>query len=132
LRYNWYYTVKSAEALGEVRLVDDKSAIFRSLELIENRISEKLTVDNIARAAYFSSNHYQRLFREIVGSSVMEYVTKRKLTLAGRKLLENNADIIDIALEYGYDSREGFSRSFKAYMGVSPTEYQIWSCHHLP
>jgi hypothetical protein len=61
----------------------------------------------------------------------MEYVTKRKLTLAGRKLLENNADIIDIALEYGYDSREGFSRSFKAYMGVSPAEYRKYGLTNI-
>jgi len=104
--------------------VGNENTIFRSLELIESRISEKLTVKNIADAVYFSNNHYQRLFREIVGSSVMEYVTKRKLTLAGRALLESNASIIDIALKYGYDSREGFARSFKAYMGVSPMDYR--------
>ena len=104
--------------------MDSKNSIFRSLEQIESRISEKLTVENIASAVYFSKYHYQRLFREIVGDSVMEYVTKRRLTLAGRALLESSATIIDIALEYGYDSREGFTRSFKAYMVVSPTEYR--------
>jgi len=104
--------------------VDNENPVFRSLELIENRISEKLTVEYIASGVYFSKYHYQRLFREIVGNSVMEYVTKRKLTLAGRALLETDAAILDIALEYGYDSREGFTRSFKAYMGVTPTEYR--------
>ncbi|MCL2004442.1 MAG: helix-turn-helix transcriptional regulator [Oscillospiraceae bacterium] len=104
--------------------MDNENPVFRSLELIESRISEKLTVENIASAVFFSKYHYQRLFQEIVGDSVMEYVTKRKLTLAGRALLETNMAIIDIALDYGYDSREGFTRSFKAYMGVSPTEYR--------
>jgi len=104
--------------------VDNKSTILHSLELIENRISEKLTVENIANTVFFSNNHYQRLFREIVGETVMDYVMKRKLTLAGRALLESNASIIDIAMEYGYDSREGFTRSFKAYMGVSPMDYR--------
>jgi AraC-like DNA-binding protein len=98
--------------------------VLQSLDVIECRISEKLTVENIAGAVFFSKYHYQRLFREIVGSSVMEYVTKRKLTLAGRALLESNASIIDIALAYGYDSREGFTRSFKSYMGVTPNEYR--------
>jgi len=98
--------------------------VFRSLELIENRIYEKLTIDNLADAVYFSKYHYQRLFHQIVGETVMDYVMKRKLTLAGRRLVETDAAIIDIAVEYGYDSREGFSRSFKAYMGVSPSEYR--------
>jgi len=104
--------------------VDNDNPVFRSLELIESRITEKLTVENIANAVYFSKYHYQRLFREAVGDSVMEYVTKRKLTLAGKALLDSNASIIDIAFEYGYDSREVFTRSFKAYMGISPTEYR--------
>jgi len=107
--------------------VDKENAIFHSLEQIESQISEKLTVENIASAVYFSNNHYQRLFREIVGDSVMEYVTKRRLTLAGRALLESNKSIIDIALEYGYESREGFTRSFKAHMGVSPAEYRKYT-----
>lgn len=104
--------------------MNDENPILRSLELIETRITEKLTVENIASAVYFSKYHYQRLFQEIVGDSVMEYVTKRKLTLAGRALLKTNAAIIDVALEFGYDSREGFTRSFKSYMGVSPSEYR--------
>ncbi|MCL2059249.1 MAG: helix-turn-helix transcriptional regulator [Oscillospiraceae bacterium] len=104
--------------------MDVENPIFHSLELIESRIFEKLTVANIAGAVYFSKYHYSRLFREVVGDSVMEYVTKRKLTLAGRKLLETGASVLDVALDYGYESREVFTRSFKTYMGVSPTEYR--------
>jgi len=107
-----------------VRQVKNEKPVLQSLEIIENRISEKLTVENIANSVYFSKYHYQRLFREIVGDSVMEYVTKRKLTLAGKALLETSSTILDIAMEYGYDSRDGFTRSFKAYMGVTPTEYR--------
>ena len=104
--------------------MDKDYPVFRSLEQIENRIKEKLTVETIAEYAFFSKYYYQRLFREVVGDSVMSYVTKRKLTLAGKALLETDAPIIDIAVEFGYDSREGFTRSFKAYMGVSPMEYR--------
>lgn len=104
--------------------MENKSLIFQSLEIIEKRITERLTVESIASGVYLSKYHYQRLFREIVGDSVMEYVTKRKLSLAGRVLLETNTAILDIALDYGYDSRDSFSRSFKAHMGVTPTEYR--------
>jgi AraC family transcriptional regulator len=101
--------------------------VLKSLELIETRISEKLTVKNIADGVFFSRYHYGRLFREIIGENVMEYVTKRKLTLAGKELTETNASILDIALRYGYDSHEGFTRSFKAYMGVTPTAYRKYN-----
>ena len=102
----------------------NENHIFRSLEIIESRITEKLTVENIAAGVFISKYHYMRLFREIVGGSVMEYVTKRKLTLAGKALLETDASILEVALDCGFDSRDGFSRSFKAYMGVTPAEYR--------
>jgi AraC-like DNA-binding protein len=104
--------------------MDKEHPVFRSLEIIESRISEKLSVENIANSVYFSKYHYGRLFREIMGDSVMEYVTKRKLSLAGEALLETDVNILDIALRFGYDSHEGFTRSFKAYMGVTPTAYR--------
>ena len=105
----------------------DKDPIFHSLDVIENQIFEKLTVEHIASSVHFSRFHYQRLFREMVGESVMEYVTKRKLTLAGKELLETDNAIVDIAVKFGFESREGFSRSFKAYMGVTPGEYRKYS-----
>ena len=102
----------------------NENSIFRSIEIIENRIAEKLTVENIASDVFFSKYHYQRLFREIIGRSVMEYITRRKLTLAGRDLLETGVPIFEIALKYGYDSHAGFTRCFKSYMGVTPADYR--------
>jgi len=101
-----------------------ENSIYRSLDIIEKRINEKLTVANIAADVYLSKFYYMRLFREIVGDSVMDYVNKRKLTLAAIALIETNESILDIALSYGYDSREGFSRSFKAFTGVAPADYR--------
>ena len=101
-----------------------KNSIYHSLDVIEKRINEKLTVENIAADVYVSKFHYMRLFREVVGDSVMDYVNKRKLTLAATALVETNAKILDIALDYGFDSRDVFTRSFKAFMGITPAEYR--------
>ena len=104
--------------------MDADNPVFRSLDIIESNINEKLTVDYIAKSVNISKYHYQRMFREIMGNSVMSYVTKRKLTLAGMELNKTDAKVIDVALRYGYDSHEGFSRSFKTHMGVTPTDYR--------
>lgn len=103
---------------------DNKDPIFRSIAIIEERIQEKLTVENLANSIHFSKYHYQRMFREVVGDSVMRYVTKRRLSLAAEELAETDTSVLEIALKYGFDSHEGFSRSFRAYMGVTPTEYR--------
>ena len=98
--------------------------VFQSLAIIEENIREKLTVEKLAESLHFSKYHYQRLFREAVGDSVMRYVTGRKLTLAAADLIETDDTVLEIALKYGYDSHEGFTRSFRAYIGVTPTEYR--------
>ena len=104
--------------------MDNDNPIFRSLALIEEKIHEKLTVENLADSIHFSKYHYQRVFREAVGESVMQYVTRRRLSLAAAELAGGNASVLEIALRYGYDSHEGFTRSFRAYTGVTPAEYR--------
>mgnify|MGYP002510469899 CR=1 FL=1 len=110
----------------------DKTPIFRSLDMIEERIREKLTVEALAREIHFSKYHYQRLFREAVGDSVMGYVTRRKLALAAGELAETDSTVLEVALKYGYDSHEGFTRSFRAHMGVTPAEYRKYRLHVRP
>lgn len=104
--------------------MDNSTPIFRSLEMIEERILEKLTAEKLAESVHFSKYHYQRLFRETVGESVMRYVTRRRLALAAAELAQTDASVLDIGLKYGYESHEGFSRSFKAFLGVTPMEYR--------
>lgn len=104
--------------------MDNENTVFKSLAIIEENIREKLTVERLAESMHFSKYHYQRIFKEAVGDSVMRYVTKRKLTLAAAELVNTDDSILDIALKYGYDSHEGFSRSFKALMGITPKEYR--------
>lgn len=104
--------------------MNNENTVFQSLAIIEEKIREKLTVESLAESLHFSKYHYQRMFREAVGDSVMRYVTGRKLTLAAADLIETEDTVLDIALKYGYDSHEGFTRSFRAYIGVTPTEYR--------
>lgn len=104
--------------------MNNENTVFQSLAIIEENIREKLTVEKLAESLHFSKYHYQRIFREAVGDSVMRYVMGRKLTLAAADLVETEDNILDIALRYGYDSHEGFTRSFRAYTGITPKEYR--------
>lgn len=99
-------------------------AIDGSIDFIESRLTEAIEVGALAQQVFFSKTHYQRLFRAAVGEPVMEYVKNRRLQLACRDVLAGKAGILEIALFYGYDSHEGFTRAFKAYFGVTPSEYR--------
>ena len=110
----------------------DRDPVFRSLALIEEKIQEKLTVKNLADSVHFSQYHYQRMFRDAVGDSLMGYVTRRRLSLAAAELAETDASVLEIALKYSYDSHEGFTRSFKSWMGITPTEYRKYHLSTSP
>ena len=102
----------------------NSNAINGSIDFIESRLTEALDVDELARQAFFSKTHYQRLFRAIVGEPVIEYVKNRRLQLACGDVYAGSSGILDIALRYGYESHEGFTRAFKAYFGVTPSDYR--------
>lgn len=96
----------------------------RAIDYIENNICEHLDYSEIARCAYSSEFHFQRLFSILCGYTVGDYIRMRRLTLAGNELLSSktNVKIIDLALKYGYDSPESFTRAFTKFHGVSPIE----------
>ena len=101
--------------------------VIRSLAEIEAHIREKLTVTALAENIHMSKYHYQRLFREAVGESVMRYVTRRRMALAAAELAETDASVLEIALRYGYDSHDGFTRAFRAALGVTPADYRKYA-----
>lgn len=76
-----------------------ENPIFYSLKQIEEQILERLTSEMLADSIHFSKYHYQRMFREVVGESVMRYVTKRKLSLAAKELSQGTSSILEIALK---------------------------------
>lgn len=93
-----------------------------AIDLIERRIAEKTDIQEIARAAYSSPFHFQRMFFMLTGFTVAEYVRRRKLTLAAQELASSQARVLDVALKYGYESPEAFSKAFRRAHGISPSE----------
>lgn len=94
----------------------------RSVDFIEDNLGGDLEIEQIARVMNVSAFYYQKIFTIICGVSVGEYIRNRRLSLAGSELMNADAKVIDIALKYGYDSPEGFSRAFARFHGVSPSE----------
>lgn len=94
----------------------------RAIDYVEENITEELDFENVASQAYSSSFHFQRVFAIMCGFTLGDYIRMRRLSLAGEELSKGNAKIIDIALKYGYDTPESFSRSFTRFHGISPRE----------
>ncbi|MEG1254993.1 AraC family transcriptional regulator [Clostridium sp.] len=97
-------------------------AISQCIQYIEENIKKDLTPEMIANEVGYSTFHFCRIFSIQQGITLMDYVKKRRLTLAAIDLFKGNR-IIDIALEYGFDTHNGFSKAFKKEYGFSPTQY---------
>ena len=96
--------------------------IQRAIDYVEENITEEIDFEEAAKQAYSSSFHFQRVFSILCGFSLGDYIRMRRLSLAGEELSKGNAKIIDIAMKYGYDTPESFSRAFTRFHGVSPSE----------
>ena len=96
--------------------------IQRAIDYVEANITEEICFVNVAKQAYSSSFHFQRVFGFLCGFSLGDYIRMRRLSLAGEELSKGNAKIIDIAMKYGYDTPESFSRAFTRFHGIAPSE----------
>ena len=96
--------------------------IQKAIDYVEANITEDLDFEEVARQAYSSSFHFQRVFSILCGFSLGDYIRMRRLSLAGEELSRGNGKIIDIAIKYGYDTPESFSRAFTRFHGISPSE----------
>ncbi len=100
------------------QIIDD------SILYIKEHINENLTVQDIANYVGYSVFHFCRIFSLITNLTVMEYIRKYRLSLA-RSELSSDKKIIDVALQYGFETASGFSKSFRKEFGYTPTSYIV-------
>ncbi|WP_231101505.1 AraC family transcriptional regulator [Pseudoalteromonas luteoviolacea] len=96
----------------------------KSIEYIEAHLSEKISVHEIAQSSHYSTYHYSRVFKALVGDTPKEYLRKRRLTLAAKRLLTEEVGILELALESQFESQEAFTRAFKALFDMTPAQYR--------
>lgn len=98
------------------------SGIQRAIDYIEQHLTEEIDYEAAAREAYSSSFHFQRVFSILCGFTLGEYVRMRRLSLAANDIIHTDEKIIEIAMKYGYDTPESFTRAFTRFHGVTPSE----------
>lgn len=96
--------------------------ISRAIDYIENNLTNDITIEDISNYSYISSFYFQKGFSIICGYGLSEYIRNRKLSCAGYEVLNTDNKIIDIALKYGYDSPDSFTKAFTRFHGSTPTE----------
>ncbi|MDX8511359.1 AraC family transcriptional regulator [Mesorhizobium captivum] len=85
--------------------------------------AHRWTLQELAERAGMSRSNFALKFKEMVGTSAMEYLTRWRMLLAGERLANSNEHTSVIALSLGYESESAFSTAFKRVMGASPRQY---------
>ena len=94
----------------------------QAINYIEEHVRDEIDMNEVARIAGCSTYHFQRMFTYMANIPLSEYIRRRKMSLAAVDLQSGEKRVVDIALEYGYDSPTAFNRAFKSIHGVVPSQ----------
>jgi AraC family transcriptional regulator len=105
--------------------MDSLKTMNDALKYIEKNLDNDIDFKEVAKLALCSEYHFQRMFSFLAGISLSEYIRRRRLTLAALELNNSNIKVIDLAVKYGYNSPDSFTRAFQSLHGITPTEARI-------
>ncbi|WP_455818788.1 superoxide response transcriptional regulator SoxS [Pseudomonas cerasi] len=91
---------------------------------IDSNLEKTLSIDEVAAKSGYSKWHLQRMFRSVTKQTLGGYIRERRLTLAAEALRLTQRPVFDIAMQYGYDSQQTFSRVFRRQFAQTPTAYR--------
>lgn len=102
--------------------MDSIENLNKALNYIEENLSSDIDFKEVARLALCSEYHFTRMFSFLAGVSLSEYIRRRRLTLAAFDLINGDIKVIDLAMKYGYNSPDSFTRAFQSMHGITPSE----------
>jgi len=101
-----------------------KINIQEAIHWIDGQIENNPGLKDISAYIGYSEYHTSRQFKAYTGSTLKRYIMLRKLTKAAKDIRDENIRLIDVAIKYGFQSQEAFTRSFKDAFGINPGSYQ--------
>ncbi|KXX69788.1 GyrI-like domain-containing protein [Flammeovirga sp. SJP92] len=110
---------------------DHRSRINRVFEFIEHNLASDLSLKTVAEVAFFSPYHFHRIFKLMTGETLNKYITRKRIEKSASDLLHQNTSTSALAHKYGFSDNSSYSRTFKKYYGVSPTEFKNLNTHRF-
>ena len=101
-----------------------EEAILSTLIHIQTHLESSLNLDMLAERAGFSAYHYHRIFREIIGEPLKEYIRRLRIERAAYRLKISEDTILHIALDAGFKTHESFTRAFTRQFHITPNEFR--------
>jgi len=122
-----YYKKLTSILLEMVSFEEDTSCertITQIKTFIHKNLHRNLTLTEIANAVNYNSTYISRLFPQMTGQNLFQYIMQEKISRAKEYLTQSNDSIQDIAEKLGFDTSQYFSSVFKKHTGFSPRDYR--------
>ena len=110
-------------ATPKVETRDDR--IRTIISHIRSNLYENQDIDQLAKIACMSKDHFIRIFKKETGDTPNAYITKKKMEAAELLLITSDEPIKNVAIKLGYDDCSYFNKTFKKYSGITPQQYRM-------
>lgn len=125
LKIDYINYLKSAvKELQEYRKKELNGLILEATQYIEENYRSNITLDDVARQVNMSYHYFSKFFKESTGKNFVDYLTDLRMKKAKQLLKETGMNIKAVSCEIGYSDPNYFSKIFKKYTGLTPTEYR--------
>ncbi len=119
-----------------MEIPDKAAAVSRMQQYIVEHLNEEITLDSLAGIAGYSKYHAVRIFKEFTYRTPIEYARLMRLTRAAQTLRDRDDRVVDVAMDNGFDSHDGFTKAFSRHFGIVPQRYHAeappvnWFVHY--
>lgn len=124
---NLWFIQKMGEAAGHIAMrhrEKTSNAVEQAKAYIEENFTADLSLENLAKQIGISPYYLSKLFKELEGINYIDYLTKLRIGYAKKELAESEKSIKEICCDTGYSDPNYFSRIFKKWTGITPTEFR--------
>jgi AraC family transcriptional regulator len=108
-------------------MVAHRAAVQRAVVAMSEHLEEDLSLNDLARVAFISPYHFNRIFRQVVGIPPCKFLGALRLQSAKRQLASSNLSVTEICFSVGYNSLGTFIRRFSSLVGLPPRRFRALS-----
>lgn len=103
---------------------DGSIKLSRVIKYIDRNFTEDISLDKLAAVAGYSKYHFSRIFKKYQNISIVQYISRKRIKLAERLLIDPDLSITEVAMQSGFSSLTTFNRIFKSEKNCTPTEFK--------
>lgn len=107
----------------QARKTESQLAVKRMKQFIAGNLHQPITASDVAKAAGYSQFHAARVFKAETGIAPFEFIRQQRLIASARALRSGKLKVLNVALDFVFDTHEGFTRAFTNGFGISPKKY---------